>query len=65
MQNQKKKHYTAEFKAQVVKEILKEEKTKAGGAATKFGDDFCGPFNSWLSCHGPAESLRMSQKGKT
>lgn len=27
MQNQKKKHYTAEFKAQVVREILKEEKT--------------------------------------
>jgi len=27
MQNQKKKHYTAEFKAQVVMEILKEEKT--------------------------------------
>jgi transposase-like protein len=27
MQNQKKKQYTAEFKAQVVKEILKEEKT--------------------------------------
>ena len=27
MQNQKKKQYAAEFKAQVVKEILKEEKT--------------------------------------
>ncbi len=27
MQNQKKKHYTAEFKAKVVIEILKEEKT--------------------------------------
>ena len=27
MQNQKKKHYTAEVKAQVVMEILKEEKT--------------------------------------
>jgi transposase len=27
MQNQKKKHYTAEFKAKVVMEILKEEKT--------------------------------------
>lgn len=27
MQNQKKKQYTAEFKAQVVKEILKEKKT--------------------------------------
>jgi transposase-like protein len=27
MPNQKKKHYSADFKAQVVKEILKEEKT--------------------------------------
>jgi transposase-like protein len=27
MQNQKKKHYTAEFKAKVVMEIVKEEKT--------------------------------------
>src|SRR5450432_4269456 len=27
MQNQKKKHYTADFKAKVVMEILKEEKT--------------------------------------
>ena len=36
MQNKKRTHYTAEFKAKVVKELLKEEKT-VGQLASEYG----------------------------